>query len=121
MALYCSREIFEGLDGMHFPATKDDLLDYAALKDAREAVIVVLNGLEDRIYYDISEVCRNARLACGGEIVRALTLAPFPAKREGLIEWARTRPAPASVLEALESLPSGYTFSDLDEICEYIL
>jgi len=122
MALYCSREIFQALDGVELPATKDDLLDYAELKDAREAVVVVLNELpDDVIFRDISEVCENARMACNGLAVRHLRLAPFPATREELLEFADRTDVPASVKDAVETLPSGYTFEDLDEVCRYIL
>ena len=121
MALYCSREIFEALDGVRFPARKDDLLDLAKLKDASEAVIVVLNELEDRIYHEISEVWENARVVCNHEVVRTLCHAPFPAKREDLIKWASRYDVPPSVIHALEALPSGYTFENLDEMCEYVL
>lgn len=122
MALYCSREIFQALDGMHFPATKEDLLDYAEFKDAREAVVVVLNELnEGAIFHDVSEVCENARIACNLQVVRVLQQAPFPAKREDLIGFAVNENAPDSVKSALERLPSEYTFGSLDDVCDYIL
>ena len=122
MPLYCSREIFEALDGLPFPATKEDILDYAELKDASEAVVVMLNGLSDKkIYRDVSEVCENARIACNLEIVRVLSHAPFPTKREQLIDFAERCGAPQSVKDAVYALPSGYTFSNLDEVCEYIV
>lgn len=122
MPLFCSREVFEALDGVRFPATKEDLLDLAELKDASEAVIVVLNGLrDDLVYRDISEVCEYVRVACNYETVRTLSHAPFPARREDLIRWAISCGVPASVMHALEALPSGYTFANLDEMCEFIL
>lgn len=122
MALYCSREVFQALDGIRFPATRDDLLDYAELKDAREAVLVALNELpDDAIFHDISEVCRNARMACNMSAIRALQLAPFPCTREQLIEYAARTGAPLTVREALETLPSNYTFEHLDDVCGYIL
>lgn len=122
MALYCTKQIFEALDGLHFPATKDDILDLAELKDASEAVIVVLNGLrEDVIYRDMSEICENARITCGHNLVTWMEAAPFPAKRGGLMEFANRVGAPVSVKDALFALPDGYTFGSLDEMCEYVL
>jgi len=122
MVLYCSREIFEAVNGVRFPATKEDLLEYAEAKDAREAVIVTLDKLEEtRIYRDISAVCENARIECSREVVRALADVRFPANREGLLEFAERHGAPASVTHALTALPSGYTFEDIEEMCRFIL
>ena len=122
MALYCSREIMNAIEGLPFPATKDDLIDYAELKDAREAVVVALNGLDDsRIYRDISEVCENVWLSYSHELVSVLLRAPFPAKREDLLEFVDRQGASAAVRDAILVLPSGDTFSDPDEICSYVL
>ena len=122
MALFCSTEIFEALDGMKFPATKEDILEYAQFKDAREAVIVVLNNLDDRmIFHDVSEVCENARTDCNLQVVRALSGVSFPAQREDLVRWAERTNAPRTVIYALEALPTGYTYRSLDEVCEYVL
>ena len=57
MALFCSTEIFEALDGMNFPATKEDILDFAQFKDAREAVVVVLNTLDDSMIFHEYRKC----------------------------------------------------------------
>ena len=122
MALFCSTEIFEALDGMKFPATKEDILEYAQFKDAREAVIVVLNNLDDRmIFHDVSEVCENARTACNLQVIQALQGVSFPAEREDLVRWVERTNVPSSVIYALEALPSGYTYRSLDEVCEYVL
>lgn len=122
MALYCSREIFQALDGMRFPATKDDLLDYAELKDAREAVVVMLNTLDDNaVYHEISDVCENVNIACNLEISRFLQGVPFPVKREDLLRMAEERNATDVVRNALSALPSGFTFESMDTVCRYIL
>ncbi len=122
MVLYCSREIFEALNGMALPAAKADLLAYAMAKDAPEAVIVTLDKLDEtRTYRAISEVCENARIECSYEVVQALTDAPFPADRERLLEHARHSGAPASAIHALSALPSGYTFENTEEVCELAL
>jgi hypothetical protein len=122
MALYCSKEIFQALDGLLFPATKDDLLDLAELKDAPEAVIVTLEKLSDStIYHNISEVCENARIACNSEVVSTLLHVMFPADRDQLIEFADRYGAQPAVRHAIEALPSGYTYRSIDEVCEYVL
>lgn len=122
MVLYCSREIFEALTGMALPATKADLLARAMAKDAPEAVIVTLDKLDEtRTYRAISEVCENARIKCSYEVVQALTDAAFPANRERLLEHAQRRGAPVSAIHALSALPSGYTFENIEEICEFVL
>lgn len=122
MSLFCTQELFEALEGVQFPATKDDLLDYAEMKDAPEAVVVTLNGLRDDILYNsITAVCENARVACTYEIVKTLRDVQFPASREELIDCAQEQDAPSSTIHALEALPSKYSFGSLDEVCEYIL
>ena len=122
MALYCSTKLFEVLDGIRFPATKEDLLEFAELKDAPESILLLLNSLDDKqIYHDISEVCENAKTVCTFDIVKVLAHAPFPAQREKLIEYVDAVNAPPHVREAVRSLPPGYTFHNLDEMCAYIL
>jgi len=121
MALYCSRDIFAALDGLGFPATKEELIEFAERKDAMEAVVVVLNQLKDDvIYQDVSEVCENARIACNYEVMKVMAQATFPAKRDGLLAFADRQNASAPVKEAIAALPSEYTFNSLDDICEHI-
>jgi len=122
MTLFCSTEIFEALDGINFPATKDDVLDFVQLKDAREAVVVVLNNLDDnKVFQDVSEVCENARTACNLQVMQALSGASFPAKRDDLLRRANQMAASPAVMQALEALPSTYTYRSRDEVCEYVL
>ena len=122
MALFCSTEIFEALDGIRLPAAKEDILNFAQFKDGREAVIVVLNNLDEKmIFHDIGEVCENARAACNLQIAQALSGVSFPAQREELLGWVNQVKAPPAVMQAVEALPSGYTYRSLDEVCEYVL
>lgn len=122
MPYYCSRDVFEALDGMSFPATKEDLIEYAEMNDASEAVIVSLDQLEaDGIYRDISDVCDNARIQCGIDVMQVLESAQFPATREELLRFAQRHGADESVMFALSALPSGFTFATSDEMCQLIL
>lgn len=122
MALFCSRDLFAALNGIDFPATKDDLRNYAETKDAPEAVVVMLNQLGDKsVFHDIGEVCENARIACNLEVMHALRDATFPATRDDVILLAKARQVSPAALHALEALPRSYTFQNLDEMCEYIL
>jgi hypothetical protein len=122
MGLYCSRDMFAALDGIHFPATKEDILDFAELKDAQEAVVVALNELkDDAVYNDIEEVCENVRIACNLEIMQIMARAPFPAKREQLVDFVKRQDCQKYVVEAVEALPGEYTFENVDAACEYII
>lgn len=122
MALYCSRDVFKALDGLSFPATKHELIEYAERKDAPEAVIVSLDQLDDeRMYENISEVCENARVQCHLEVIQVLIGAAFPADREAVIQHARDRNASPSAMSAIEALPSGYTFSGIEDLCSLIV
>lgn len=122
MPYYCSRDVFEALEGISFPATKDDLIEYAEMNDASEAVIVSLDQLDDHgIYRDISEVCDNARVQCGIDVMQVLESAPFPATREELLRFAQRHGADGSVMFALSALPSGFTFTSSEEMCGLIL
>ena len=122
MPLYCSRDVFEALDGIHFPATKEDLIEYAEMNDASEAALISLDQLDDgAIYRDISEVCDNARIQCNSEVIQVLADAPFPATREQLIRFAQRNGANESVMFALSALTSGYTFDSVEGMCELVL
>ena len=122
MPLYCSRDVFQALEGIAFPATKEDLLEYAETNDAPEAVVISLDQLDDNaIYRDISEVCENARIACNRAVIVVLTDAPFPATREALLRFAERNGAGDLVMFALRALPSAYTFTDAREMCDLIL
>jgi len=122
LALYCSTDVMAALDGVAFPATKHDLIEYAEMNDASEAVLVVLNSLdEDNSIDDVGEVCRNAQITCRHDIAGILIGAPFPATKDGLVSYANEIGASSLVRGALESLPSGYTYRTIDEVCEYVL
>jgi len=121
MALFCSREIFAALEGLTFPATKREILSFAEQKDAPESVVVMLNQLKDDMtFYDVGEVCDNARVACNFQVMRLISHANFPAKREALMDYAKSQGAPQYALDAIAALPSEHTFSSVDDACEYI-
>ena len=47
------------LKGVDFPAKKNDLVDIAKKNGAGDAVIKVLNGLEDRDYQSMADVMHS--------------------------------------------------------------
>ncbi|MCA0370304.1 MAG: DUF2795 domain-containing protein [Proteobacteria bacterium] len=47
------------LKGSHFPASKDELVDYASQNDAPDDVMDVLNNFSDQEYESVIEVARE--------------------------------------------------------------
>jgi len=45
VAIYCSRDVFEALEGLTFPAHKQKIISHASARDAPEAVIIALNQM----------------------------------------------------------------------------
>ena len=63
MSLYCSREVFEALEGMTFPANKSRIVSFATHRDASEAALISLNSLPDGVEFaDIGAVCDNVSI-----------------------------------------------------------
>ena len=121
MPLYCSLEMFQGLAGAKFPATKRQLLDYAKQHDAPEAAVVVLNQLADATFMDIAEVCHNAGIVCSIEAAQALAGVTFPATKAEMLEAVARQGASQAVVFALEALPDGVPFSRLEDVCTSVL
>ncbi|MFQ5826539.1 MAG: DUF2795 domain-containing protein [Dehalococcoidia bacterium] len=118
MPLYCSRETFESLSGLPFPADKDQVLSYIKTHGAPEAVIVALNQLSDGVVYgDISAVCEHVSIACSLEVRRALEDMAFPAGKQEIMNIARRRGVSQAALNALDDLADGYTYASIDEVC----
>lgn len=119
MVLFCSSELFDALDGLQFPADKQTMIDYADSKNTLEAVNVALNELQEGVLYnDIGSVCENAKIACDLEIYRALEGLDFPAGKEKIIPYAKSRNASPAAIMALEKLTEHYEFRSVSEICE---
>lgn len=55
MPLYCTRQAFEALSGLAFPATREQILRYAAAHGAgaMEPVFVALNRLSPDVISDV--------------------------------------------------------------------
>ena len=51
MAIYCSRDVFEALEGLTFPAHKQKIMRHASAQGASEAVIIALNRLQEGVQY----------------------------------------------------------------------
>lgn len=121
MPLYCSLEILQGLAGARFPASKDELLEYAKQHDAPEAAVVMLNQLENVTFQDVGDVCHNAGIACSLETAKVLAGTVFPASREQLIADARSKDASEAFLLALLALPEGLPFGSVEDVCNEVM
>lgn len=122
MALFCGRDIFRALDGLRFPATKEEILDYASGRDALESSIVALNQLQENVIYkDLGAICENVKVVCSLEIYGLLQELKFPAKKEKILAFAKEKKASEAAVTILKSLPEGYTFRDVGEICSSVL
>lgn len=122
MALYCSREIFEALDGLQFPTTKAQIMSYVMQRDAPEAVLISLNSLPDGVTFeDIGAVCDNVSIVCSLDVYRALEGIRFPATKAELLAYAVNRNAPESALSALRALAPRHRYLSIGEVCSNVL
>jgi hypothetical protein len=122
MTLYCSREIFQALDGLAFPASKEQIISHATERDAPEAVLISLNSLPDGISFDSpATMCDNVSIVCSLDVYRALEGIRFPATKAELLAYAVNRNAPESALSALRALPSRHKYLSIGEVCSNVL
>jgi hypothetical protein len=122
MALYCSREVFEALEGIKFPATKTQIVSYATHRDASEAALISLNSLPDGVEFaDVGSVCDNVSIVCSLDVYRALEGIRFPASKAELLAYAVGRNAPESALAALRALLPKHRYLSIGEVCSNVL
>ena len=122
MALYCNREIFETLEGLEYPATKEKILSHATKRDAPEAVVISLNSLPDGVEFgDIGAICDNVSIVCSLDVYRALEGIRFPATKAELLAYAVGRDSPESALAALRALPPRHKYMSISEVCSNVL
>ena len=58
--IVCDLEITDALSEMYFPATKDDILDYARMRNFSEFVVRSLEDLPDGYTFkSISDICKE--------------------------------------------------------------
>ncbi len=118
MVLYCSRDIFEALQGLDFPAEKREIISYASSHNAPEAVIIALNQLEDGVEFQgIDEICENATIVCSLEVYNLLQDLQYPADRGEILAHAISKGAMGIALEDLKRLPRGHRYGGIEEIC----
>jgi len=98
------------LHGMHYPASRDDLINYARGQceggdhpnDECERVVQVLSELPDREYQRPTDVNKAF-----GELARNyLERASYPARRDDLVASARDQGADDVVLDTIIMIPS---------------
>ena len=118
MPLYCSRETFEALNGLAFPADKQRILAHALNGNAPEAVIVALNQLQDKVEFgDMASVCENVSIVCSLEVYRALQGIQFPASKKDILDFAVSQSVSTAALMALRDLADGHKYEDMAEVC----
>jgi hypothetical protein len=122
MALYCSRELSEALEGIKFPATKAQIVSHATHGDASEAALISLNSLPDGVEFsDIGAVCDNVSIVCSLDVYRALEGIRFPATKAEVLAYAVNRNAPESALAALRALLPRHRYLSISEVCSNVL
>ena len=122
MALYCRTEVFRALHGLKFPATRSEVLSYAAGRDISEGALVLLNHLEEgRVYNAISDVCENAASKCSLDMERALKGLSLPVTKSQVLSCVAGCPTTEAVLRALRELPEHTSFTSVADICAAVL
>ena len=118
MAISCSWIVFEALEGLTFPADKEKVLSYASSRNASKGVIIGLDRLQEGVQYQgINEICDNASIVCSVETYFALQGLEYPADREAIVSYARSRGATQLVMEVLEQLSEGHGYQTIADIC----
>jgi len=121
MAIYCSRDVFEALEGLTFPADKQKIISHASAQDAPEAVIIALNHLQaDVRYRNMDEVCENTSIVCSLEVYSVLQGLEYPAGKNAILAYAESRGATEMAMEDLKRLPRGHKYRSIGEICSNI-
>jgi hypothetical protein len=98
------------LHGMHYPASKDELVDYARSQcqggtypqSECDRVVQVLSELPDRQYQRPTDVSK----AFGERAREYLQDASYPARRDDLVAFARDQGADEVVLDTIIMIPS---------------
>lgn len=121
MAIYCSRDVFEALEGLTFPADKRKVISHASAQNAPEAVIIALNRLEEGVQFqNMDEVCENTSIVCSLEVYSALQGLEYPADKNAILAYAQSKDATEMVMEDLKRLPRGHKYRSIADICSNI-
>ena len=119
MKVYCNREILSALKDINFPKKKSEILDIAKYQmDISEASIITLNQLDEKIFYSLDEVCNNVKIICSLELRNAIKKVKFPATKEDIIKYLKSRKCPDSIIDTTEGLPDDIVYNSISEICE---
>ena len=121
MAIYCSRDVFEALEGLTLPADKQKIISHASAQDAPEAVIIALNRLQEGVQYqNMDEVCENTSIVCSLEVYSVLQGLKYPAHKKAILAYAESRGATEMAMDDLERLPRGHKYRNIGDICSNI-
>jgi len=121
MAIYCSRDIFEALEGLAFPADKRKIISHASAQGASEAVVIALNRLEEGVqFHNMDQVCENTSIVCSLEVYSALQGLEYPADKNAILAYAESKGATEMAVEDLKRLPRGHKYGSIGDICSNI-
>ncbi len=121
MAIFCNRELMDGMRDIEFPKSKSEIITHLNKStNISEASKIALNKLEDRQYQGKDEICENIKIVCDLEIKDALSEMEYPASKNDIMDYVRFRNDSEFVIKSLEELPDDYTFNDLSDICKEI-
>lgn len=119
MTIFCNIEVIGALKDIDFPKTKSEIILYVEKSsDINEASMISLNKLEDRTYHNIDEICENIKIVCDLEIRDALIEMQFPATKNDIMDYVRYRNFSDFVVNSLETIPDGYIFTNISDICK---
>ncbi len=121
MAIFCNREIMDGMKDIEFPKSKLEIITHInESTDVSEASKIALNKLEDKEYHNNEEICGNIKIVCDVEINEALAELEYPVSKNDILDYVRFRNFSEFVVRSLDDLPDGYTFNNISDICKEI-
>jgi len=110
--MYWTLELASKLEDAPWPATKDELIDYAIRSGAPLEVIENLQEIED-----IGEIYESIEMYWTLELASKLEDAPWPATKDELIDYAIRSGAPLEVIENLQEIEDeGEIYESIEDI-----
>jgi len=119
MAIYCNREIMSALKEEKFPKSKKEIINIIKkYSNISEASIIALNGLDEKVFESLDDVCDNVKIVCNLEIRDALKQIIYPVTKNEIMNHIKNKNYSDIVIKTLDELPEDILFNGISDICK---